>query len=105
MSTDRTGPGKEETGFARVIIDDFKRGDHKRTIRRDLRDLYSFYLNEEERKRLAGMGRLKRWFLMVWWLAKSLFLNLSPTRRMSIWHICPSRPLTRKHSWNSTSST
>lgn len=82
MSDDRTSPGKEEAGFARVIIDDFRRGDHKRTIRRDLRDLYSFYLNEEARKRLAAMGWMRRWFLMVWWLIKSLFLNLSPTRRI-----------------------
>ena len=89
MSNDRTGSGKEKTGFARVIVDDFKRGGHKRTIRRDLRDLYAFYLDEDERKRLADMGRLKRWFLMVWWLAKNLFLNFSPTRRIlllvSVW--------------------
>jgi hypothetical protein len=63
MNADQSS--KEETGFARVIIDDFKRGDHRRTIRRDLHDLYSFYLNEEERRRLSDMGRLKRWFLMV----------------------------------------
>ncbi len=89
MGKERTGSDEKRTSFARAIIDDFKRGNHKRTIRRDLRDLYAFYLNEDERERLKEMGHLKRYFLMVWWLVKSLFLNLSPTRRIllliSVW--------------------
>jgi len=63
-------------------MDDFRRGDLKRTLRRDLRDLYAFYLDEDSRKRLAGMRRVRRWILLVAWLAKSLFLNLPPLRRL-----------------------
>lgn len=68
--------------LARVVLDDLRRGDLRSTLRRDLRELYLFYLDEDTRKRLAGMGRVKRWFLLVIWLAKSLFLNLPPLRRV-----------------------
>jgi hypothetical protein len=66
----------------RVVLDDLRRGDLRRTFHRDLRDIYSFFLDEESRTRLASMGRLKRWLFLVGWLAKSLFLNLSPVRRI-----------------------
>jgi hypothetical protein len=78
-----------------VIMEDLRSGDLKRNVMRDLRDLYTFYLDEEERDRLAKMGRLKRWVLIVGWLAKNLFLNLSPARRVllliSLWFAIQSR--------------
>ncbi len=61
----------------------------KSSFTRDLRDLYNFYLDDEERERLRNMRRFRRWFLRVWWLFKNLILNLSPIRRLllviSLW--------------------
>jgi serine phosphatase RsbU (regulator of sigma subunit) len=66
-----------------------RRGDLKVTAKRDLRDLYNFYLDEEARERLKKMSRVKRWFVRGWWLLKNLILNLSPLRRIilviSLW--------------------
>jgi len=84
------GPGVSGQGksrpprFHRMILEDLRRSDLRRTYRRDLRDLYSFYLDEEDRDRLARMSRLKRWFLLTVWLAKSLIRNLSPGRRILV---------------------
>jgi sigma-B regulation protein RsbU (phosphoserine phosphatase) len=44
--------------------------------------LEGFYLSEERQQRLAGMGRGRRWLHRIVWLFKSLFLNLTPARRV-----------------------
>jgi len=61
---------------------DFRRGDLKRSLRRDLQEIRDFYLDEERRGRLASMSRIKRWIYMLAWLMKGLFLKLTPTRRV-----------------------
>lgn len=54
----------------------------KTTMRRDFKEVKEFYLDEERIGRLNRMGRLKRWFFMAIWLIKSLFLKLTPIRRL-----------------------
>ena len=51
-------------------------------MRRDYKEIKEFFLNDERKKRLLSMGRLKRWFLTVWWLLKGLFFNLTPIKRL-----------------------
>jgi sigma-B regulation protein RsbU (phosphoserine phosphatase) len=82
-----SGPGggkDQDPRFHRMILEDIRRSDLKRTYRRDLRDLYHFYLDDEARERLGGMSRIKRWFLLSLWLVKSLIRNLSPARRVLV---------------------
>lgn len=54
----------------------------RRTMRRDVADIREFYLEEEQRARLEKMGRLQRGLYLVGWLLKSLFLKLTPLRRV-----------------------
>lgn len=54
----------------------------RRAVKRTFEDLEAFYLSEEKRQRLAGMGLLRRWLYLSAWLLKSLFLRLTPTRRV-----------------------
>jgi len=75
---------KGERGFPRMILDDLRRPDLRRTYRRDLRDIFEFYLDEEDRDRLAGMSRFRRWILLTVWLLKGLARNLSPARRLLV---------------------
>ena len=70
------------TKITRTILDDIRRGGFKRTLRQDLKDIYHFYLDYETKQRLAQMRRVKRWFLLIVWLLKSLILKLSPIRRI-----------------------
>ncbi len=65
-----------------LIFDDVRHGKLGESYRRDLRDIYRFYLTDEQRERLAGMSRAKRFFWIVGWLARNLLLRLSPSRRV-----------------------
>jgi hypothetical protein len=65
-----------------LVIDDVKRGKLAQAYRRDLRDIYRFYLSDEQRERLSGMRPLKRFFWIASWLARSLLRRLSPARRV-----------------------
>jgi len=79
--------GKQATGagngkaFDRNFFDDLFRGNLFHYLRRDLHELYHFYLDEQRRRELAGMGQVKRGFYVVVWIVKELFLRLSPARR------------------------
>jgi serine phosphatase RsbU (regulator of sigma subunit) len=65
-----------------VLIDDVSRGDFFQVVRRELKELKEFMLDEDRKKRLAEISPWHRWFHMLWWLLKSLFFKLSPARRM-----------------------
>ncbi len=72
----------KEPGLGKVLREDFRRGDLKKTLRQDYRDVKDFFLDEERRDRLAKMNWLKRGFFLAWWLLKALFLKLTPARRL-----------------------
>jgi len=79
------GTGKhvpDEPSFRQVVIGDMRGVDLRRTFPRDLDELFTFYLTEERRERLASMGPVKRaiWFCV--WVVKSLLMKLSPARRL-----------------------
>ncbi len=64
----------------RYVRDDIRPA-WRTTIRTTVAEVQEFYLTPEHRKRLAAMGRFKRWLSLGWWLLKSLFLKLAPLRR------------------------
>jgi serine phosphatase RsbU (regulator of sigma subunit) len=67
----------------RYVRDDV-RPTWRATVRTTVAELEEFYVTPEHRKRLAGMGRFKRWMSLGWWLLKSLFLKLTPIRRFML---------------------
>ena len=67
---------------ARHIWKDVHRTGFKRTINRTFLDLQQFYLSAHSRDRLVGMGRSRRAIFLAGWLLKSLFLKLTPARRV-----------------------
>jgi phosphoserine phosphatase RsbU/P len=81
MTTDSTQTGPEPRIFG-TIRDDLNRGDFGRTVKRDFQELKEYMLEEERKKRLKEMGRVKRWIVLSWWLLKSLFFKLTPARRI-----------------------
>jgi sigma-B regulation protein RsbU (phosphoserine phosphatase) len=64
------------------MFDEVRAGELPGTVRRDLRALYHFYLDEERRADLARMGRVRRAFWIPLWFLKSLLLKLTPQRRL-----------------------
>jgi hypothetical protein len=68
--------------FRKTVSSDFREGKIKDNVRRDLRDLYDFYIDEDRKTRLAQMGRFRRWIWRLGWLLWNLILKLSPARRI-----------------------
>jgi phosphoserine phosphatase RsbU/P len=68
--------------MAETLFRDFKTAEIPQTLRQDLKESYDFYLDKETRGQLAEMRPIKRWLYSSWHLAKSLFLKLTPTRRI-----------------------
>lgn len=62
--------------------EDLRRRDLWRTFRREIRDLRTFYIDEEKQSRLDQMGWLKRWLYFLGWILKSMLLKLTPVRRL-----------------------
>ena len=82
MSTTNGKTPGDEVRLGRLVIDDVRGGGLFEAYRRDLRDIYRFYLTDDQRERLAGMGRVKRFFWIIGWLARNLLLRLAPARRV-----------------------
>lgn len=80
-----------EPKLAKLLREDLRHGDFRRTLRRDWNALKEFYLDQNRQQRLQQMGWLKRGVLLSWWLIKSLFFKLTPVRRIlliiSFWFI------------------
>jgi hypothetical protein len=77
-----TNPADRDPGLRKVVFEDLRRTGLKLDFLQDIKDLYYFYLDENTRTRLAGMGRLKRSIWLLGWLIKSMILKLSPGRRI-----------------------
>ena len=73
---------KTADSFVHDTLNGVKKSGFTRTLHRDLKDLYYFYLDTESRKRLAGMSRFQRWLRQVFWILKSMFYKLAPVRRV-----------------------
>jgi len=70
--------------LSRMFVDDVRNTRFGLDYWRELKELYYFYLDEDSRNRLAKMGRLRRAFVILWWLVKSLLSKLSPGRRLML---------------------
>lgn len=57
-------------------------GQWRKSLRETMAELEGFYLTEDRRKALATKGRIVRWFWSAAWLFRSLFLKLTPIRRV-----------------------
>jgi hypothetical protein len=66
-----------------VVMEDLRRTRWDRYVR-ELQDLYYFYLDDDRRTELAGMGRIRRAVSVLFWILKSLLMKLSPARRVML---------------------
>lgn len=73
-----------EPKLSQTLLHDVRRGDFRRTLRRDWSEMKEFYLDEARKERLQQMGKFNRFFVSGWWLLKSLFLKLTPARRLML---------------------
>ncbi len=81
-----TNQKKRQTGqkFTKTIWNDFTQTDFVGTVRREWKDIYDFYLDDETRTKIEKMGKVKRWFYFTVYLLKSLFFKLTSFRRIML---------------------
>ncbi|MBK7978655.1 MAG: serine/threonine-protein phosphatase [Ignavibacteriae bacterium] len=65
-----------------TLRNDISEGGFSTNISKDFGELKEFFLTDGRKTQLAGMGKIKRFFYMFWWILKELLLKLNPTRRL-----------------------
>lgn len=80
-STNSYGSGKK---FHHIIREDVKNLKLKKDIQYEYRNLSDFYLDSEKKSRLESMDSLHRLIYKTGWLLKSMFLHLTPLRRILV---------------------
>jgi serine phosphatase RsbU (regulator of sigma subunit) len=80
---------RDEPRLFQTIRNDFRdvTGHPRRqtqAVSRTFEELEEFYLTPAHRERLAGMKPVARWIHRIPWFFKSLFLKLTPTRRVLV---------------------
>lgn len=74
--------GRQEPGLGKTLWDDVKQGDFFSDLRDETRDIRDFYITQDKRDELLKMSRVKRAVVLLWWILKSMFLKLTPARRL-----------------------
>ncbi len=73
-----------EPGLGKVIRDNLRQKDFRRTLRRDYEELKELFIDDDRKKRLEEMRPLKRWLFTAGWLLKALIRKLTPARRLML---------------------
>jgi serine phosphatase RsbU (regulator of sigma subunit) len=66
------------------VIEDLGSGELRRSIEKDLREVYRFYVDDQDRVELATIHPSKRWFHIAMWMVKNSVLHLTPGRRIML---------------------
>ena len=69
-------------GIFNTLRNDVQSGGHFANLRREYRELRDFYIDSDSKARLEEMNIVKRKMVIAWWLLKSMFFKLTPTRRL-----------------------
>ncbi|MEJ2628584.1 MAG: PP2C family protein-serine/threonine phosphatase, partial [bacterium] len=72
---------RNDPRIGKTLWDDLHNANLK-TFKQDLKDIYDFYLDNRARQQLRKKGRVRRFFILSWWILKSLFFKLTPVRRI-----------------------
>jgi hypothetical protein len=81
MNSDPASPHAEPR-LRDTLREDLRHGNHWNTFRKEYRELKEFYIDEEKKKRLAAMSRVRRAMYLSGWLLKSMLMRLTPLRRV-----------------------
>jgi hypothetical protein len=73
-----------ESRLRDVLRDDLRHSTHLNARQKDWKELQEFYLSEGQKERLKTKKPVERFFWTCWWILKSMFLKLSPFRRLLV---------------------
>ena len=73
---------KSEAKIGKTILHDIRHENIPRSLSKEFKDIYNFYIDFDIRRKLYQMGRFRRWIRVAWWILKSMFFKLTPVRRI-----------------------
>ncbi len=73
---------KGDPHIGRTIRDDLHSVKIKDDFRGEYKDLKEYFLTDERKEKLKTMSGFKKFFVLPWWLLKSLYFKLTPFRRL-----------------------
>ena len=68
----------------RVVADDIRKRGVERAVGGAFSSLEAFYLTDDERRQLAAMKRVRRFFHRIGWFIRGLLMKLTPARRIML---------------------
>lgn len=74
----------EKRKLTRTFLDDLESPDLSQSFRRDLSDLYHFYLDKDSQRELEEMSPATRWLNVTFWILREMFFRLTPVRRLML---------------------
>lgn len=84
METAEKEQADEKRKLTRTFLDDLESPDLSQSFKRDLVDLYHFYLDKDSQAELEEMSPLARWFNVSFWILREMFFRLTPVRRLML---------------------
>ncbi|MCU0343746.1 MAG: serine/threonine-protein phosphatase [Ignavibacterium sp.] len=75
---------KSEQKFRQILRNDFKDINFRKDFSLEYKSLSNFYLDSEKKSQLESMTPIERWVHKFTWLTKSMFLHLTPLRRILV---------------------
>ncbi len=80
--TNQNSSKKNDPRIGRTFRDDLHNVKIKDDFRDEYRELKDYFLTDERKEKLKTMGSFKKFFVLPWWLLKSLYFKLTPLRRL-----------------------
>ena len=77
----KTNSNKKTERLRDIMRDDFKNIDVKSSLKHDWKEIQDFFLNDGNRDRMQSLGKIRRFFYMIFHLLRTLFLKLTSFRR------------------------
>ena len=80
--TNQNSSKKSDPKIGKTIRDDLHNVKIKDDFRDEYRELKDYFLTDDRKETLKTMGSFKKFFVLPWWLLKSLYFKLTPLRRL-----------------------
>ena len=79
---DNNSSTNNEPRMGKTLRDDIHQVKIKDDLSGEYEDLKEYFLTDERKEKLKTMSNFKKFFIIPWWLLKSLYFKLTPFRRI-----------------------
>jgi len=80
--SDNNSSKNNEPRVGQTFRNDLKQVKIKEDLSGEYKELKKYFLTDERKEKLESMSKFKKFFILPWWLLKSLYFKLTPFRRL-----------------------